>query len=355
MEPTTLLESLSQRDDSIRRGEPFDLGGVRMTPTPARRGISENVQLTNPLITALVTGQAELRSDWMDFIAPAQTTTTLKNDYPIFAGTEQVKRQQVRRPAGAEYGFTVPVPSKATFTLHRDSWSSKVDVQTIRNSEAGLRMAEKFAGLAERVVRKAQEFELRDIIDDTTTASYAAGHTVTLAGAAEWDASGVDPRDSVNTGINQIVGALLVERTQIRMFLPDLSLRALYSSTAWRDWNSGTSQPRTPANPQAAIIADFFGIGAVQTALPAGQDEGASVVAALFGDNAYMFVPDLSGEYDVEYGFPRWISRIEINRGVAGEPFFIGERSSFMYPWDHETKFEVFKNNAAYRIANTAA
>lgn len=346
-----MLESLA---DAIRSGRPFEFDGVRVMPTPSQRGPSESVQLTNPLITALVTGQAELVSDWMSFVAPMQTTTKLKNDYPIFAGDEQFIRRQVERPATAEYGHSEFTPTEASFTLTRKSWSSMVDEQTLRNADSGLRIAEKYSGFARRIVRKFLEYVLRDKMDDTTTASYAAGHTATIAGGSEWTVTTVDPRDSVDAGIDVITAALGVEQDQIAIFLPHVSRRALYGNPAFRTWNIG-QQAKVSADPSFDVVADFFGVGSAMTANPLGKDPDTESTAALFGDNFYLFVPDLSPEYDTEFGAPRWISEIAINAGVAADPFWLGKQSSWLYPWDQEQLFVTFKNTAAYRGANTVA
>lgn len=329
-------------------GRAVDLSGLSGGERTHLRTGAGNVQLTDPLVTALALGQMSKRPSFVNFLAPIQFVDKIRVEYPTWAGNEWMENQNTLRGESAPYNTAKMEPSKETINLERHSFAFMADQRVFQNSDASLRVREKYAMSAAKVVEISIQHQVAAIME--ASGNYAGSHFVTLGGGAEWDDAAVDPRDSVDTAIAAISGAIGVSAEDIYGFLPEASKRALYRNPVFRSWNTG-QQAKVANNPNFNVVSDFFGIGPVLSENPWSKNAGTT--GPIFADSFYLFVPGVGGEYDTEFGEQRWLGHLRTATGIASEPFYDSKTTTWFFPWDVEVATPVFHTGAAYRIGNT--
>lgn len=320
-----------------------------------------DVQLVNPLITALVIGQMQLFEPWVEFVAPPIGVSSVTFDRPTWLGNEQMERKDTKRAESVEYEKSDVTPSKATGKVERHSWATMVDQRTLNNATPGLRVAEKFAAMAARIVLLSKWFELRDVMQTTTTAVYATGHVTAISSGSEWnDATPGDPRAQALPLIELICNKTGCQPHNLRMMLPVSSRIALQQNDTFQAWLKGDlSSVRLDVGRNeggAAAIADFFGVGDCMLPNPWGKAGGTT--GPIFADNAFFWLPGAPAEVDDSFGETRWIAYFRMNAGISTEPFYLPLKTSWVYPWDEEwTDFAdaVINTGAAALLTNTSA
>jgi hypothetical protein len=322
----------------------FEMDGLRGAENPAI-----NMQLgMDPLITELVLGTPQARVFPGQLILKPIRVPNLTFMYQTW-GTEHLRHYNTERAMRAPINHADFAPSTATGSLKRFSFGHLRDQDEFNNAQSVLGLREKSAGIARRWVDMDIEQRCATIL---TTAGNYSGNVNAKAGGTEWNASGgTDMKTDIDAALTILSAATGLAPEDFTIFMPMLTLNAAKADPVFlaaRTYTSGASAPGIDA------IRDYLGVKRVWTANPV-QVSDAGVVSQLYGDICLIYFEGDFNAYDTEYGDQVFGASFKWNKGVASEPFYIPERTSWFFPWTDYWNGQILNASYGYLITNCAA
>ena len=320
----------------------FDFNGARAADNPI-----ENVQLNqDPLVTELVLGQPQATFIPGTRLFPSINVqnwvfeyTTLSNEHLGRYETERSMRAPILH--GDWSAQTTPAK------LRRYSFRILKDIDELTNAHPTLRIRERSAALARRIVMMNLERNKRDLA--VLAASYPGGHDVTLGGGSEWDSAGGDSRTNVRTATAALSTATGLMPSDFSVFLSLSSFEAALSDPVFLAARGNY----TTDIADEVILQKYWGTGPVFVGNPV--EEIAGIVTPMYADVAILFYDGSATGMSTDFGDLTWSANFTWNRGVASSPWFDPVHTSWSFPWTEYSHPTILTPNSGYIIRNTAA
>lgn len=232
--------------------------------------------------------------------------------------------------------------------LKRFSFRVLKDADEISNAEPSLRIRERSAMLARRIVRLDIERRRRDIL--MASGTYPVANVLAIAGGSEWNTANGDSRADVRSMVNSIVTSTGVMPEELVVWLSLAAFEAAKDDPVFLAVRSNF----TADTPDEVALARYWGVGRVWTSNPVElKDDG--TVGAMYSDSALIYWPGTGSAYDTEYGDFRFGATFTWNRGVASTPYYDNTITSWSFPWTDYALPKVITPGAAALITNCAA
>jgi hypothetical protein len=166
------------------------------------------------------------------------------------------------------------IPSESTFRWASRTGRTQPHKHRVPLTTRDLRKADSQGGIGSDALRRARArvatgviitgYEAEVVSLFTNTANYAAGHTVTKAGGAEWDQAAVADQtivDDINAGIDKILNALTgYSAEDLTLSIPERVWRAaIRNNSVIRE----TVRTGKVSRVTEEMVRDYFGFGQV--------------------------------------------------------------------------------------------
>lgn len=277
--------------------------------------------------------------------------------YKIF-GLEARMRKDTRREMRAKFEKSDRRYDTASGKLVRHGWAAMLDRDEIGIAEAsnslvgtGLNVQADAAALARDIVEL--DLEYRASVIALATASYSSSPDLddTIGAGSEWNAAG-DSRANVRSMVARLAAANGVQPDNIKVTLTDASFQAALDDP---ELNLRLSNGANIGIPTAEQLRSYWGVGSVVVADSYYSTDGTNLVS-MYGDVAIFTINNLGG-FDTREGELDSFVRFnwQNSPGVAGQPFYDPDRTSWIFPWEAWESAAQVNTTAAGIIRNTAA
>ena len=325
-------------------GNLFDFNGVRIGQDPVI-----DVQMNDdPTVTRLVVGTPQRLPFVGDKLIMPIRVPKFSFEYWTF-NTEHLDTYQTKRAMRAPIKHGDWTATTISDRLERYSFRVLKDADEIGNAHPRLRIRQRSAELARRIVTMDIEREIRDMVIDS--ANYPVAHVQTLGAGSEWNSAGGDSRANVRALMSQIISAIPVMPEDLIMFLPLASLEAALDDpqflAARHNFSTDTAGPDA--------LARYWGIGRVWSGNPVDKDETTGVVGPMYPDVAILYYPGEGASFDTTYGDITWAVNFKLNMGVASKAWYDDLHTAWSFPWHDYAAPRIINRNAAGLIENTVA
>lgn len=270
-------------------------------------------------------------------------------------GDERFKRYNLRRAPGTKTKRVEIKYDSKTYTVDQYAVEVPIPREVIRESDESRRLnVGNYLDISRMAMITASDilgldYEMDVATLATTTGSYAAGHTVALAGATKWSAS-------TGTPVTDIRAAAEVIRKKIgkrpnKLILSADAAYCLVSNVEVRSYLSANQmgpatmdQLKTILNVAEIVVGDAVMVDA----LGVGQD--------VWGNNAVLaYAPNIGGAGggDISLAEPAFgFTNVIEGHPFAETPYYENSLKSWVYGATYERRPNVAYNTAAYLFQN---
>lgn len=321
--------------------------------TPSPYNPFPNEIKVSPLITDLVLGTPILPGGRFRFFkevnVPAPVVTFREYDRSHLVHVE------TQRASSAEYAHRTLKSRLKTISLRRDSFEGRADLDDLKM--AGVQGGDPLYGSRKindgRIaIELAKEIRAKDLL--TTTGNYSAGHYVTLASGSEWNAAGGDSRANIATAATVLRNSTGIGRRGLTVGLSETSLEAALNDPVFLATRALARADKYPTEGDLIAywgVKDVFSFNPISSA----TSDYDATLSPIWGDMAIVFADTLNpANFDVTAGQQVFGATFKYTSGIASAPYLRKEISSWIWPWDEWSGFELIYPDAGYLILNTS-
>lgn len=310
-----------------------------------------------PITTALVLGTPMFRPTFVDLLFPP--TVPVDTDGRLARtkrfrwarwGTKHLERFNTRLGEFEPYGFAEIDRTFEAGTIETHGLAVRLgDEERAEAWRPDDWIAKKLA-LPAHFVRRSREFEIADLLADTTPGNTYSAVT-NISGGSEWD-NGGDMYADLSPVIEAVALAANVDRTAIRIAVSGVTLTAMAQDAGFQATHSGlTIIDRTSEGVLESQLATYLGVGSVERILDMTDETGGRE----FADIAIVYTngPDVRF-FDTTYGSERWTAGFMANPGFAADTWREPMIRANLAAWVHQYKDTILKADCAQLVTNTS-
>lgn len=326
----------------MRYANEFTRGGMRAMPSPLAA-----LQTIDPILTELALGQPQMGIMPGAQILKRITAPAMTFQFPRY-GVERLKSYDTERSMRAPIKHAEFGVEMESGTLKRFSFSALWDQDELANADGWLNLASRSVEFARGIVEMDIERRRRNLLIDP--ASYPVGNVVAIGAGNEWGTVGGNFKSNVDTVVAAIIAATGLQRSSLKMFLPNQSLEA-----AKQDVVFNAARANYNVNPPTIEeLRAYVDIGQIWTANPVEADD-ADVVSPMYPDVAIIYFDGNTPDFGAMNDWGTFTFGVDFtwNKGVASAPWYDPLHTSTHYPWTNYSNPAILTPASGGLITNT--
>lgn len=326
---------------------PETIPGMERYSVRTTGNLIDTVQLEqDPLVTELVIGQPQFRPLMGERIMRRILVRNFNFDWTTL-GTEHLEDIDTERAMRAPIRTVDWEPGTGNSRLRRFSLGVRKDQDEIRNAHSILRMRERSAMLAKRIVTLNIERIRRDLLLDSAT--YPAGHVVTIGGGDEWDTANGDSKTDVGAAAAAVAAATGLMTEDLVVALAKDSYEAakldpVFLAARQNIRNDGIT---------AQELARYWDVKRVDV-YNAVEKDSAGAIVPMYSDKAVVYYEG-GPQIDTEFGDFEFAVTFGWGLGVASVPYWDPHTSTWVFPWTDYADPQVISSQCAALIENCSS